>query len=142
MELTHEQAQQIAKLLNTRNQLQIKYSADQILQKAEEIVFLTDGEIVTACAEAKRVQWYQYEILHVSTHQDHEGKGNASRVLRLAEQSAINRGARVLQCTIRSDNEDSIRLFERNSYNKTASFFNKRSGNWVNVYQKMVSTDS
>lgn len=139
--LNKDYAEQIATLLNERNQLQTKYTAEKVSTKANEIVFLTDGETVIACAEAKKVQWYQYEICHVSTHPDYEGKGNASKVLRLAEQNAIDRGARVLQCTIRTNNDSSICLFERKGYCKTVSFFNKDSGNWLNVYQKVVSID-
>ena len=78
-----------------------------------------------ACAEVERVQWYQYEIKHVSVIEGKEGQGIAAKVLKTAEQLAITKDARVLQCTIRSNNERSIRLFQSKGYVRVNQFYNK-----------------
>lgn len=137
--MTQQQAKQIVVLLNERNQLVKKYTAADIIKHKMNFVFLEIDNQLAACAECKKVQWYQWEISHVSVTKGHEGKGLGSRILRLAEQKAINGAARILQCTIRSNNERSQRLFLNKGYTKTSSFYYPLSGNWVNVYQKTVS---
>ena len=132
-------ASQIADLLNARNQLVGNHSAQMIMEKRDSYVYLLEGDIVIACVEVKKVQWYQYEILHVSVNELFEGKGLGSEVYQLAELKAIKAGAKILQCTIRSNNERSIRLFESKGYKHTSTFYNADTNNVVNVYQKSVS---
>lgn len=133
-------AEQIAALINARNELTTKYNAKKILDRQDDFVYILDNEMLLACAESKSVQWYQSEIRHVSVAEKAIGKGYGSKILLLAEELAIKQGARLLQCTIRANNAESIRLFESKGYHKTSSFLNKHSGNWVHVYQKSVST--
>lgn len=137
--MTEEQAKQIATLLNERNKLVKKYSPDDVLAKEQNYVYLDEKSIIIACAESKKVQWYQWEICHVSVDKTYEGRGLGSKILKLAEKKAIEGGAKILQCTIRSDNESSLRLFLAKGYTKTTSFFYPNSGNWVHVLQKSVS---
>lgn len=137
--MTNAVAKQIAELPNSRNQLSKVYTTQRVLAAQENIVFIEEDSVVKACAEVKKVQWYQTEICHVSVAPHCEGQGFASRILHTAEHKAITNDARLLQCTIRADNDRSTRLFEGKGYSKTTSFFNKRTGNWVNVYQKTVS---
>lgn len=137
--MTQEQAKQIATLLNERNKLVNEYSPDQVLAKQNNYVYLEDGAKIIACAESKKVQWYQWEICHVSVDRSFEGKGMGSRILKMAENKAIEGNAKILQCTIRSNNEPSLRLFIAKGYTKTTSFFYPNSGNWVHVLQKSVS---
>lgn len=137
--MTEKQAIQIAQLLNERNQLVSKWTHQKVLSSKDDFVFLTDEEIVIACAQLKKVQWYQWEICHVSVQADFEGKHLGSQILKMAEQRAINAEAKILQCTIRSNNMKSQYLFLSKGYIKTSSFFYPLSKNWVNVYQKSVS---
>lgn len=137
--MTEEQAKQIATLLNERNKLVKEYSPDDVLAKEQNYVYLDEKSIIIACAESKKVQWYQWEICHVSVDKTYEGRGLGSKILKLAEKKAIEGGAKILQCTIRSDNESSLRLFLAKGYTKTTSFFYPNSGNWVHVLQKSVS---
>lgn len=137
--MTSSQAKQIAELLNKRNQLVIEYSAEDIIDDKESYVYLEKGSSIVACAECKKVQWYQWEISHVSVSKEEEGTGWGNKILKLAESKAIKGNARILQCTIRTNNESSIRLFTRKGYFKIDSFFYDKSGNWVHVFQKSVS---
>lgn len=137
--MTEKQAEQIATLLNERNELVKKYTPKEIMESSANYVFIEENEFVVACAEAKKVQWYQWEIDHVSVSKAAEGKGLGSKILKFAEDKAIAAGAKILQCTIRSTNSRSQNLFLSKGYCKTISFFYQRSGNWVNVYQKSVS---
>lgn len=137
--MTKEQAKQIATLLNERNKLVNEYSPDDVLAKEQNYVYLDEKSTIIACAESKKVQWYQWEICHVSVDKTYEGKELGSKILKLAEKKAIEGGAKILQCTIRSNNESSLRLFLAKGYTKTTSFFYPNSGNWVHVLQKSVS---
>jgi N-acetylglutamate synthase-like GNAT family acetyltransferase len=137
--MTHSQASQIAALINSRNQLMVDWSVEKILEHEKNWVYLEEADVIVACAEVKKVQWYHYEICHVSVGMDFEGKHLGSRILLLAEETAIISGAKILQCTIRADNERSQRLFLSKGYRHTVSFYNPKSGNEVNVYQKSVS---
>jgi N-acetylglutamate synthase-like GNAT family acetyltransferase len=136
--MTKEIASEIAKLLNTRNQLVKQHTAQSVLDEKETYVFIMESEKVIACAESKKVQWYQWEICHVSVASEVEGSGKGQRVLELAEEKAIKGGAKILQSTIRSGNEKSIRLFLRNGYQQVNTFYNNISGNWILVLQKSV----
>jgi N-acetylglutamate synthase-like GNAT family acetyltransferase len=139
--MTRNIAEQIANLLNNRNQLVVEYSADKVLLSKSNYVYLEEENEVIACAESKKIQWYQSEISHVSVLEKVEGKGKGKEILSLAEKKAKNEGAKLLQCTIRTNNENSIRLFLRMGYVKVNRFFYPNSGNWVYVLQKSISTD-
>jgi len=56
--MTHQQAEQIAKLLNSRNQLSVEYSAERVLQHTDSYLFEISNDAVVACVEVKKVQWY------------------------------------------------------------------------------------
>lgn len=133
------EAEQIAALLNTRNQLTIKYSPEKVLESAENYLarFASEGDLV-GCVEVKKVQWYQCEILHLTVSDRHVRQGHAKALLGEAETFARARGARVVQCTVRSDNEPSKILFLSCGFTTTAAFFNKHSGNNVLVLQKVI----
>ncbi len=139
--MTRNIAQQIADLLNSRNELVVKYSADKVLEKKSNYVYIESENEVIACAESKKVQWYQSEISHVSVLEKVEGTGKGNQILKLAEKKGKDDGAKLLQCTIRTSNESSIRLFSRNGYLIVNRFFYPDSGNWVYVLQKSISTD-
>lgn len=134
-------AQAIADLINTRNKLTKKYSAEKVLEAADNYIcrFASDGHLV-GVVEAKRVQWYQCEIDHLSVRADAEGKGIGTWLLNSAEARAVELKTRVAQCTIRIGNQPSEGLFRKFGYLPTVSFFNVRSGNDVRIYQKALIT--
>lgn len=139
--MTKNDAIEIANLLNTRNKLPQIYSYKDILSKKENILFIKENGNIIACAESIKVQWYQNEIKHISVNENFEGKGFGSKILRLAEKKSIEDNAKILQCTIRVDNEGSIRLFSRKGYKKVNTFFNKKTKNWVFIFQKILSIE-
>ena len=141
MALSEQDAHVIASLINERNHLATKHTAASILQHGDEYLFRKDqvsGEVI-ACVQVKEVQWYQAEILHLSVHESHEGRGHAKSLMKEAAAKAVDLGARVLQCTIREDNVASRGLFESFGYSCVSKFFNERTKNNVCVYQFTVS---
>ena len=134
-----EHAKQIAELLNSRNQLVRSYDAKIVLDRATDFIYELKDDAVAACIEAKKVQWYQWEVCHLTVDPKNEGQGLGSLVIRKAEERARNGGARIIQCTIRHGNVESERAFERNGYRKVSEFYYPNSGNNVAVWQKVVS---
>src|SRR5579871_4742556 len=98
--MNEKQAHEIAALLNERNQLVRMYDAQRVLAEATNYEWEEREDKVVACVERKRVQWYQWEICHLSVMKDWEGKGIASIVYARAEEAARSGGACILQCTI------------------------------------------
>ena len=138
--MNRNEATQIANLLNTRNQLVLQYDADRILDAAVNYDFIVSqsGDVL-ACAELKKVQWYQFEICHLTTAPGVEGKGIARELFRRIEGLAITRSGRILQCTIRRDNKRSEEFFTKNGFIRVSEFYNHDSGNIVGVWQKVLS---
>lgn len=141
MALTDIQAKQIAELLNSRNEITVKYTQEKVLDHADNYLcrYSEEGEVI-ACVEVKKVQWYQTEILHLTVAADHERKGHAKSLLCEAERLARTNGARILQCTIRIGNDNSLRLFEGFGFIHIGTFLNQRSDNNVGIYQKVLSS--
>lgn len=137
--MTEPEAEQIAELLNQRNQLARQYTRDDIMANAGSYEYeLRDGK-VAACVERNKVQWYQWEIRHLSVLPEYEGKGLASIVYDRAEKTARTGGAAVLQCTIREGNVKSEAFFKRHDFVKVGRFLYRLTGNGVGVWQKIVS---
>lgn len=141
MPLTDSQADQVAALLNERNDLTVEYNRNRILDEVENYLcrFSETGDVI-ACVEVKTVQWYQAEVLHLTVSEDQERRGHAKALLCEAERVARTKGARLLQCTIRTDNETSRRLFEGFGFLHVSTFHNQASGNNVGVFQKVLAT--
>jgi ribosomal protein S18 acetylase RimI-like enzyme len=140
MNLTDDQADQIAVLLNARNQLTRELTRNAVLDSAVnyQCRFSESGAVV-GCVEVKRVQWYQAEICHLTVSESEAKKGHAKALLREAEKSARLMDVRLLQCTIREDNVASRRLFEGFGFVLVGMFHNRRSGNNVGVFQKILA---
>jgi hypothetical protein len=64
--MTDPEAEQIAALLNERNQLARNYAAADVLAKKGDYIYESREGQVVACIERKVVQWYQLEVRHLS----------------------------------------------------------------------------
>jgi ribosomal protein S18 acetylase RimI-like enzyme len=138
--MNHKQAAQIADLINARNELARRYAAKDIQLVRENYLFeLSKAGNVIGCVEVKRVQWYQFEIDHLSIAEDVEGNGVAWALFKRVEQYAVQSRGRLIQCTIREGNEKSQRLFKRNGFSQVSVFHYPDTGNNVGVWQKVIS---
>jgi len=141
MPLTDNQADQIATLLNERNELVVQYDRKRVLDAADNYIcrFSDTGEVI-AFVEIKAVQWYQAEIRHLTVAIPYERNGHAKALLSEAERIGRTKGVRLLQCTIRMENEASRKLFEGFGFLHVSTFLNQRSGNSVGVFQKVLAS--
>jgi|ERR1700722_19740821 len=137
--MTPKHAEQVAQLLNDRNQLQLGYTAEKVSQHADNYLFEVRDDAVVACVEVKKVQWYQWEICHLSVSEKHERQGLGKLLIRQAEAKAKSGAARIVQCTIRVGNEASEHAFRRSGYREACCFFNASTNNYVAVWQKVLS---
>ena len=139
MPLSDTQAEQIAKLLNERNELVVAYNRDKVLKASESYrIRLSPTGTVAACVQIKELQWYQFEILHLTVDEAYEGQGFGKDLLCEAERVARAKRARILQCTVREDNDRSRGLFEKSGFRRVSVFFNERSGKNIGVFQKVL----
>jgi ribosomal protein S18 acetylase RimI-like enzyme len=137
--LTDTQADQIAELLNTRNDLTLPYTRQKVLAESQDYrLKLSDIGDVIACVQVKRVQWYQFEVLHLTVASASEGLGHGKALVCEAERVARTGNARILQCTIREDNKRSRELFESLGFRHVSMYFNVNSENNVGVFQKVL----
>ncbi len=137
--MNKEHSVAIADLLNRRNELDVVYSPEKILKSSENYEFhLNESGKVIAAVEIERVQWYQWEIRHLSVHESHLRMGHGTRLITSAEQKAVKGRARIIQCTIREDNEESKNLFQKNGYRHVSTFYNYRTENNVGIWQKIL----
>jgi ribosomal protein S18 acetylase RimI-like enzyme len=140
MTLTAAQADQVAHLLNTRNQLTVHYTRQRVLQNADNYFIRYDGQQnVIACVEAAKVQWYQTEVKHLTVALEHERQGHASALIDEVEDAVRLQGGKILQCTIREGNTPSRALFTSLGFLPVSKFFSPASGNNVEVLQKILS---
>jgi ribosomal protein S18 acetylase RimI-like enzyme len=137
--ISPKHAGQIADLLNARNQLSVPYSAEMVLQHADDYVCEIQDDVVIACVEVKKVQWYQWEICHLSVSEAHERQGLGKQLVRQAEDKAKSSRARIVQCTIRVGNEGSEQTFRRSGYREACHFFNASTDREVAVWQKVLA---
>lgn len=133
-----EVAEQIATLLNNRNELTRKYNAARVLEHADSYLYLTQSTEVSACIRLSRVQWYQVELHHLTVAELYEGRGYGRKLVRRALTQAEEQGARIAQCTIREGNARSEGLFISEGFGRSCVFFNQASGNTVSVLQKAL----
>jgi ribosomal protein S18 acetylase RimI-like enzyme len=116
----------------------LKYDMQGILAHADHYEReVRDGRVI-ACVDRHRVQWYQWEVCHLSVDARFEGQHIASAVYDKAERFARESGARIIQCTIRADNAASERFFTHKGFVKTVKFLNRESDNEVGVWQKVL----
>jgi len=138
--MTEDQAEAIAHLLNTQNQLVSNYDAKKILSAGGQFLYRSGSkDPIIACVELKKVQWYQFEVCHLTVHPDYKRQGHGKSLIEEAEQRAVAAGARVLQCTIRDGNCSSEQLFANSGFARTSRFYYPTSKNHVTVWQKVVS---
>ena len=133
-------AKQIAELLNSENQLVIPYTEQKILGTADNYLYeINEKNEVLCCIECKKIQWYQFEVCHLTVNPNHRNNGLGQKILDKAIKYSKSNNGRVIQCTIREDNNASIGLFSKNDFNKVSVFNYPNSGNNVGIWQKVIS---
>lgn len=133
-------AQQIADLLNYRNNLLTQYSREKILKYHQQYIYDLDGESLIACVRIKKIQWYQSELRHLAVHPAYEKRGYGQRMISLAEARAKELRTRIVQCTIRADNHLATNAFKRAGYSLLNSFYYPKSSHNLCIWQKTIST--
>lgn len=135
MNRTH--AQQIADLLNSYNELSSEYDYRGVLnQRCTYITYLSKDTIV-GCVAFKNKSWYQCEAIHLSVDEHYRGKGIATRLLNKLETFARKREKKVIQSTVRCENEAMVKLNEKLGY-KIVNQFSGGSGRSLYIFQKVL----
>jgi len=132
MEKKH--AKKIADLLNKRNQLVKKYTDKQVLNAQDNYEYLLENnDNVIAAVKIRKIQWYQWELCHLTVDEGYEGKGYGTKLINMAQQKAKKGRALIIQCTIREDNIRSKCLFLKEGFKYCSTFFYPASRNNVEI---------
>lgn len=86
------------------------------------------------------MNWYQWEISNICVSDGLISKGKSKIVLELAEERAINNGAKIIQTYFKSNNPFFFRLFTNNAYKEVNKFICPKSKNEYVVFQKKIKT--
>ena len=138
--MTENIANQIATLINSRNELAVQYTAQKVLNQADDHLWVLQTDSVIGVVRVQRVRWYQAEISHLSVHADCGRSGIGTTLLNRALERAAALGARIAQCTIRDTNTPSIGFFTKHGFASTTEFFYPPTGNTVRVFQRPLTT--
>lgn len=131
-------ARQIAEILNAQNHLLTFYNESRILNSASNYIILSEEERIHGFVKIRTVQWYQGELSHLSVLPEYRRRGLGSKLIRLAEERAKERGLKLIQCSINFYNKPSKSLFEREGYRSNVSFFNVENKSHIVIYQKGI----
>lgn len=123
---------QIANLINSQNRLERRYTADMVLEKFDNYIYDTLPDYgVIGCVCARRVQWYQAEIRHLSVHPYMQRMGVGLRMLKAAEKKCRNLDVRIAQSTVKTCNMACRSLMKRRKFSEINQF------NDIIIYQKV-----
>jgi len=137
--LDFEIALQIARFLNTYNKLDNYITTDDILKESENYIYIsTDDNILISAVKLIKFDWYLGGIKHLTVNKSYRGMGYCIRTLKMAEKEAINKNIRVLQATIRINEKISIKCFKKCGFEQINCFYNKRTGNNILIFQKVL----
>ena len=137
--MTCKQAEQIANLINARNRLQTALMTEEVFKNQKHYLFRTSvvGDVI-ACVKLKKLSWYQCEVSHLAVAEPHTRQGYANSLLEQAVNFANDKGARLVQCTIRADNQAIRELLTSNGFTYVHHFKNRATGNMINVYKRIL----
>ncbi len=125
--MTAKSAKQIANLLNERNHLPNKIDYGNIAYENYFYVVLnekTEHEEVVACARAKCMSFFCYELKHVVVKESYEGKGLGKLVISLVETYVKKKNIPMLLATTRCENIKMNSLFSKLGYERAREFIN------------------
>lgn len=130
----------IANLLNEQNQLSSEILASDVEANIDKyVVMYTDqyeSEVI-AFAKVRKISHYLSEISHVSVNPEYQGQGYGKKILQLAENKAYSLpGVKMLQSTIRCNNDASICIFFSRGWKQINEFYNDKTGNNIKVVFK------
>ena len=134
-------AKKIATLLNERNKLPTQLREHDIINGN---YFFIDAKEenqprqLIACARAKLMSFYAYEIKHVAVNPDFERKGFGQMMINLVEDYIRTRKVPVVFATTRADNEPIIKLFTKLDYTRTKEFTNSGTKHPLILWQKYL----
>jgi len=138
--MRYDHAAQIAGLINARNQLVRKLTAEEVTENAENFVYELSEEdhSVVACAQIEKTDWYLWAVKYVSVAPDEEGQGLGTKIVKRAVRRAKKNRAHLVQATTRNGNNASVKVFARTGFIRTAVFNYDKTGNDIEVWAHVV----
>jgi ribosomal protein S18 acetylase RimI-like enzyme len=132
-------AKRIAKLINHRNNLPNKLGEYQIYDGNYFYISINEGfdnEEILACARAKMMSFFCYELKHVAVNEKYEGQGLGKLMISLVETFVSQKQIPILLATTRTENHRINNLFSRLGYSKTKEFTNQGTKHPLILWKK------
>lgn len=139
--MEHTTSKKIAELLNRRNNLPKKVESMDV-QNANYFYISIKGsekEEIVACARAKCMSFYAYEIKHVAVDENFEGKGFGRYMIQTVEDWIKSKNIPLVTATTRADNKPIIALFTKMNYIPSKEFVNEGTKNPLILWQKFLT---
>ncbi len=132
-------AKRIANLINSRNNLPNELCEYNIFDGNYFYISINEGycnEEIVACARAKSMSFFCYELKHVAVNKKYEGQGFGKLMIKLIETFVIQKQVPVLMATTRSENYRINSLFSGLGYSKTKEFTNQGTKHPLILWKK------
>ena len=142
--MNHSISKGIADLLNKRNKLPKKVESIEVSNNSYFYIAVegpNKKEKVIACARAKCMSFFAYEIKHVAVDEEFEGHGFGKYVIGLAENYIKSKNIPVAMATTRADNHPIIHLFKKLGYTPSNEFVNEGTKNPLILWQKFLQDE-
>lgn len=136
---TAKMRKQIFDLISKHSPLATSVTLAQIRGQIDKGSYrvIVEDDLLIALGKLVKLSWYQAEISHVVVRPEFRCRGYGRRIVRDLCGYAQDLGVKIAQCTIRSNNTASRRLFGGAEFHPAASFTG-RSGHKLDIWQKVL----
>ncbi len=128
---------QMVELINEHSPLTIKVTPQKIDRDFSSYTVIEEDSVVIALGKLLKLSWYQGEISHVVVRPEHRRTGYGHRIVENVCDNAAALGLKVVQCTIRSSNDVSQRLFSHMDFRPCTAFIGP-SGHRLDIWQRVL----
>ncbi|MBD3229814.1 MAG: GNAT family N-acetyltransferase [Candidatus Lokiarchaeota archaeon] len=131
-------AHQIAEFINNYNKLKKRYSIEDILKVSDEYLYISKSHKLIGVVRLFMIEWYIGAIKHLSVDETLRKRGYGTKLIKMAIEKANKKNIRVLQSTVRENDIESIKCFEKNGFKRVNCFYNNKTNRNILIFQKIL----
>lgn len=133
-------SQQIAELLNRRNNLPIKLSRYDIERGGYFYLTYKEGdeEKLISCVQARKMSFFVYELKHLAVSEDFCGQGLGKKMVEIVEKNALYNKVPLIMGTTQKSNLAINSIFSKFGYDIVNEFKNTKTQHTCLIWQKKI----